>query len=46
MFYKIGEIKIKGFCKKVEKVLGECFDVCKFYCVVLENGLVLLFILE
>lgn len=46
LFYEIGYLKIFELCCKVEQVLGDKFDVCVFYDIVLQLGLVLLFVLE
>ncbi|WP_034041761.1 DUF885 domain-containing protein [Wocania ichthyoenteri] len=44
--YKIGEIKIRQLRKKVEKALGEKFDIRQFHEVILEEGTVTLSIME
>ena len=44
--YKMGMLKILELRKKAKKALGEKFDIKKFHTVVLDQGIVPLFILE
>ncbi len=44
--YKIGELKIRSLRKKVEKKLGQNFDIREFHELILEKGTVTLTILE
>ena len=44
--YKIGELKIRSLRKKVEKTLGQNFDIREFHELILEKGTVTLPILE
>ena len=44
--YKIGELKIRSLRKKVEKTLGQNFDIREFHELILEKGTVTLTILE
>ncbi|MDA8655740.1 DUF885 domain-containing protein [Gammaproteobacteria bacterium] len=44
--YKMGMLKILELREKAKKVLGEKFDIRKFHTVVLDQGIVPLFVLE